>query len=176
VRVYLEADLEIADVWDIVIEADVTGIEPEEIFSRQQRWSRGIFERCPSTHVCLFSPRTYGFLMSGRDFLPLAQRLAAGPTEAEWRTAVSRAYYAAFHVARLLMTDLGFAVPRDERGAYPPLLAPGELRRNPGRASGEGSARPAQEPDPSGLRFPKAVPAAPGGAPGHSGRADHSDR
>jgi uncharacterized protein (UPF0332 family) len=53
--------------------------------------------------------------MTGRDFLPLAFRLVAATTEAEWRTAVSRAYYAAFHVARVLFEDLGFAVPRGEQ-------------------------------------------------------------
>ena len=36
--------------------------------------------------------------MNWRDFLSLAARLAGGATEADWRTAVSRAYYAAFHV------------------------------------------------------------------------------
>jgi hypothetical protein len=35
--------------------------------------------------------------MNWRDFLPLAARLAGGTTEADWRSAVSRAYYAAFH-------------------------------------------------------------------------------
>ncbi len=53
--------------------------------------------------------------MTGPDFLPLARRLAAGSTEAEWRTAVSRAYYAAFHVARRLLEDVGFRVPRADR-------------------------------------------------------------
>jgi uncharacterized protein (UPF0332 family) len=53
--------------------------------------------------------------MNWRDFLPLATRLAGGTTEADWRTAVSRAYYAAFHVARRLFADLSFAVPRADR-------------------------------------------------------------
>jgi uncharacterized protein (UPF0332 family) len=53
--------------------------------------------------------------MNWRDFLPLAARLAGGTTEAEWRTTVSRAYYAAFHVARRLLSDLGFTVPRADR-------------------------------------------------------------
>ena len=48
-------------------------------------------------------------MMAGPDFLPLAGRLVAGTTEPEWRTAVSRAYYAAFHVARRLLEDLGEA-------------------------------------------------------------------
>jgi uncharacterized protein (UPF0332 family) len=53
--------------------------------------------------------------MNWRDFLQLASRLATGITEADWRTAVSRAYYAAFHIARRLFTDLNFAVPRADR-------------------------------------------------------------
>ncbi|HEY8506037.1 MAG TPA: HEPN domain-containing protein [Gemmataceae bacterium] len=53
--------------------------------------------------------------MNERDFLALASRLAAGSAEAEWRTAVSRAYYAAFHAARRLLSELGFRVPRADR-------------------------------------------------------------
>jgi len=53
--------------------------------------------------------------MNWRDFLLLAARLAAGTTEADWRTAVSRAYYATFHVARRLFADLNFTVPRAYR-------------------------------------------------------------
>ncbi len=53
--------------------------------------------------------------MNWQDFLLLAARLAAGTTEADWRTAVSRAYYAAFHVARRLLADLQFTVPRADR-------------------------------------------------------------
>jgi hypothetical protein len=44
--------------------------------------------------------------MNGRDFLLLATRLTLGNTEADGRTAVRRAYYAAFHVARRLLADL----------------------------------------------------------------------
>jgi uncharacterized protein (UPF0332 family) len=53
--------------------------------------------------------------MNGRDFLSLAKDLLTYPTEAAWRSAVSRAYYAAFHVARQLLEDLSFTVPRGER-------------------------------------------------------------
>src|SRR5208283_5801638 len=49
--------------------------------------------------------------MRGRDFLVLAKRLATASAEVEWRSGVSRAYYAAFHVARDLMESLGFNVP-----------------------------------------------------------------
>lgn len=53
--------------------------------------------------------------MKGRDFLPLAIRLAAETTEPDWRTAISRAYYAAFHVARALFGEIKFNVPRADR-------------------------------------------------------------
>jgi len=58
--------------------------------------------------------------MDFRSFLPLAKTLANGATEAEWRSAVSRAYYAAFHVARQLLASLGCRVPRVDR-AHPYL-------------------------------------------------------
>jgi uncharacterized protein (UPF0332 family) len=52
-------------------------------------------------------------------FLLLAETWVNGATEAEWRSAVSRAYYAAFHAARQLLRDLGFRVPHgDQAHAY----------------------------------------------------------
>jgi hypothetical protein len=53
--------------------------------------------------------------MNGRDFLAVAERLVTASTEADWRSATSRAYYASFHVTRHLFFDLGFAVPRADR-------------------------------------------------------------
>ena len=53
--------------------------------------------------------------MTGPDFLPLANRLAAASSEPEWRTAIGRAYYATFHVARQLLEELGFRVPWADR-------------------------------------------------------------
>jgi uncharacterized protein (UPF0332 family) len=53
--------------------------------------------------------------MNERDFLTLAQSLVGQPTEVAWRTAVSRAYYGAFHVARRLLEDLRFGVPHADR-------------------------------------------------------------
>jgi uncharacterized protein (UPF0332 family) len=53
--------------------------------------------------------------MNGRDFLRVARALAAAGGEAEHRSAVSRAYYAAFHAARDLMSQLRFSVPRADR-------------------------------------------------------------
>lgn len=53
--------------------------------------------------------------MNERDFLKLAAILARGSPEAEWPASLGRAYYSAFHVARRLLEDLGFAVPRADR-------------------------------------------------------------
>jgi uncharacterized protein (UPF0332 family) len=49
--------------------------------------------------------------MDPRDFLEVANALVVGITQAEWRSAVSRGYYAAFHVARRLLKNCGFSVP-----------------------------------------------------------------
>jgi uncharacterized protein (UPF0332 family) len=53
--------------------------------------------------------------MNWREFLRQAGRLAGGTSEVDWRTAASRPYYAAFHVARRLFADLKFTVPRADR-------------------------------------------------------------
>jgi len=53
--------------------------------------------------------------MNGRDFLAAARRQATGGEEADWRSAASRAYYAAFHVARELLASLRFVTPRADR-------------------------------------------------------------
>jgi uncharacterized protein (UPF0332 family) len=52
--------------------------------------------------------------MDGSDFLDVAWHLLEGESEAAWRSAVSRAYYAAFHVARELMIRNGFVVQGGE--------------------------------------------------------------
>src|SRR5947209_2642605 len=41
--------------------------------------------------------------------------LGTGVREVDWRSAVSRAYYAAFHTARDLLRRCGFVVPRADR-------------------------------------------------------------
>src|SRR6266540_2802737 len=53
--------------------------------------------------------------MDFRTFINLAEVLASGGTEAEWRTAISRAYYGAFHVGCDLLRILGFDVPKADR-------------------------------------------------------------
>jgi uncharacterized protein (UPF0332 family) len=53
--------------------------------------------------------------MDPHDFLDVADELSRGAREADWRSAVSRAYYAAFQVARALLVEQGFQVPQDDR-------------------------------------------------------------
>ncbi|MBX7103666.1 MAG: HEPN domain-containing protein [Gemmataceae bacterium] len=53
--------------------------------------------------------------MIGRAFLATAEMLASASDEAAWRSAVSRAYYAAFHTACEYFRLMGFRVPREER-------------------------------------------------------------
>ena len=53
-------------------------------------------------------------MIRARDLLNLAESLSRGATEAEWRCAVGRAYYAAFHQARDMLQALGFQIPRAE--------------------------------------------------------------
>lgn len=53
--------------------------------------------------------------MDFRDFVLLAEALASGASEAEWRTAISRAYYGAFHVGCDFLREIGFAVPKADR-------------------------------------------------------------
>lgn len=50
--------------------------------------------------------------MDGSDFLNLAIRLSGGTSEAEWRSAVSRAYYGAFHLAREFVARCRVSLPK----------------------------------------------------------------
>jgi hypothetical protein len=52
--------------------------------------------------------------MNPRDFLEQAEELIEGSREVDWRSAISRAYYAAFLVARDLFSRIGFVVPGDQ--------------------------------------------------------------
>jgi uncharacterized protein (UPF0332 family) len=53
--------------------------------------------------------------MIGREFLNTARHLAGRGNEADSRSAVSRAYYAVFHVVRDLLSALRFQTPRADR-------------------------------------------------------------
>jgi len=53
--------------------------------------------------------------MNGRDFLDTARSWAGRGREADERSAVSRAYYACFHVARDFLAALRFRTPRADR-------------------------------------------------------------
>lgn len=52
--------------------------------------------------------------MNPADFISLAVKLSNSQQEAELRSAVSRAYYGAFNVARELLEDCGIRFPRKE--------------------------------------------------------------
>ena len=49
--------------------------------------------------------------MQGRKFLDVATELAANTTEAHWRSAVGRAYYALFLEGREALRRWGFSIP-----------------------------------------------------------------
>lgn len=53
--------------------------------------------------------------MDETGFLELADELSTGSRQADWRTAISRAYYAAFHKACMLLRQGGFRVPDAEQ-------------------------------------------------------------
>lgn len=52
-------------------------------------------------------------MIAGEDFIRLAGRLCVlrDADEAGFRTAIGRAYYGTFHIARLFLKELGFPVP-----------------------------------------------------------------
>ncbi len=54
--------------------------------------------------------------MDGREFLKFAKILISGNCEAEYRSAVSRAYYGAFNFARQLLEDWTFDVNKGPGG------------------------------------------------------------
>jgi hypothetical protein len=53
-------------------------------------------------------------MITGDDYIAPGAQLAVkrSPGEAGYRSAVSRAYYGAFHLAESFLTDLGFKVPK----------------------------------------------------------------
>ena len=68
--------------------------------------------------------------MTGGDFLELAGRLLASarkPSPALCRTAISRAYYGAFHLAREFLADIQLAATRDHGDVWKCLGGCGQL-------------------------------------------------
>lgn len=51
--------------------------------------------------------------MTANDFISVATQLLAGEGEGRFRSAVSRGYYGAFHIARQFLFDCGVLVPID---------------------------------------------------------------
>lgn len=54
--------------------------------------------------------------MDPREFQALAKKLVTEAKPAEIRSAISRAYYAAYNFAVEILTDLGFAMPKNSKG------------------------------------------------------------
>jgi uncharacterized protein (UPF0332 family) len=50
--------------------------------------------------------------MNPLEFLALARQLASGSRESEWRSAVSRAYYGAYHSSHSLVVGCGVRTPK----------------------------------------------------------------
>ncbi|MDZ7359755.1 MAG: HEPN domain-containing protein [candidate division KSB1 bacterium] len=74
--------------------------------------------------------------MNAKDYFDLAQKLAQMRTEAAIRSAISRGYYAAFHLTKNLVEALGFNLPKDA-AAHDKLY---HLRNNSGIKSAEEAA------------------------------------
>jgi hypothetical protein len=53
--------------------------------------------------------------MDGRAFLDLDRELAAGPSEAHWRSSVGRSYYAVLHEVLGTLRRWGFALPARDK-------------------------------------------------------------
>lgn len=54
--------------------------------------------------------------MNPRDFQQLARTLVASTSPAQLRTAISRAYYAAYNVGVEFLEDMGFAISKTSKG------------------------------------------------------------
>jgi uncharacterized protein (UPF0332 family) len=74
--------------------------------------------------------------MKPNDFLNLAVRLSRGTTEAEYRSSVSRAYYAAFHTAMELMSEAGVMLPRSPESHQKLRFCLNECGEGPGMVAG----------------------------------------
>jgi hypothetical protein len=75
-------------------------------------------------------------MIAGHEFLTMAELWVTGATEAEWRSAVSRANHAAFHAARQLLRAFSFTVPGgDQAHAYLWLRRRGQMTLSEPEAS-----------------------------------------
>ena len=52
--VHLEDDPEIEDFRHIAIDADINGLEVEQLVTAQNQFGEGLFQVCPLTHVLFF--------------------------------------------------------------------------------------------------------------------------
>src|SRR5260221_8662426 len=56
--------------------------------------------------------------INGADFLAAARRMIQGPAEADWRSAVSRCYYAVFHTVREFFLAHGLDIGSGPQAHY----------------------------------------------------------
>jgi hypothetical protein len=55
IKVFLEDDPEIADDWHIILEVQVPDdADAKTLFALHKQWTKGLFQNCPATHVCVF--------------------------------------------------------------------------------------------------------------------------
>ena len=71
--------------------------------------------------------------MRWNEFLDTANRLVRGRTEGDWRSAVSRAYYAVFHYFRGFLLAHGVNLGRAGNESFQSLRGVAELRGRHGR-------------------------------------------
>ena len=113
--IHVEGDPELAYNWEIVFEVSADGIEEEKLYQLERQWTPRAVPGVSGDARSRVLPVAEAFLMDPRKFLTLAQQLVVQAGEEDWRSAVSRAYYSAFHVVRVFMEGLGFTVPQADR-------------------------------------------------------------
>jgi hypothetical protein len=94
--VRLVEDPKIANERHIVLELEVTGMDVPN-WSPASGAGRARFSSTARPRRPGYSESAW--CMDEHDFLALSRQLVRGTTQAEWRSAISRAYYAAIHVA-----------------------------------------------------------------------------
>jgi uncharacterized protein (UPF0332 family) len=74
--------------------------------------------------------------MRGEDFIDLAAFLGEAGSEPAYRSAVSRAYYGAFHVAKQLLADVGIGLPGTGEAHRKVLFCLQQCGERDGKAAG----------------------------------------
>jgi hypothetical protein len=56
-RMFVEDDPEIPDDRHLVLKVELSGLDAQQLFEAQRRWTGDIFRHCPATHVPVFRIR-----------------------------------------------------------------------------------------------------------------------